>query len=227
MRAREALTVSILAVIALTVGCGGGSPSDVATVVPHHVSAVKGCKVVTAPTTKPVQVPLPSQPVQRGEKLTATVNTSCGSFTIALDTTDSPKTSAEFADLARRGVFDGTDFHRVVEDFVIQGGNEQLTGPNGRSFTTVEPPPQNISYRRGDVAMAKGDTDPIGAGSGDFFVVTAPSDASLHPDYALIGKVASGMSTVERIASLADPALAATGGGQPLQPVVIDSVTVH
>jgi peptidyl-prolyl cis-trans isomerase B (cyclophilin B) len=226
MRAREALTASVLAATALAAGCGGGSSPNVATVVPHHVSVVKGCKVVAAPTPAPVQVGPPSRPVKPGEKLTATVKTSCGSFTIALDTTGSPKTSAEFADLARRGIYDGTDFHRVVKDFVIQGGNALLTGPNGRGFTTVEPPPQNISYRRGDVAMAKGGSDPIGAGSGEFFVVTAPADASLQPDFALIGKVASGMSTVERIASLADPALGLTGG-QPLQPVLIDSVTVH
>jgi cyclophilin family peptidyl-prolyl cis-trans isomerase len=173
-----------------------------------------------------VEVKVPKPTVKPGDNVTATVSTSCGDFTIDLDTQDSPKTVSEFVYLAKQGVFDGTDFHRVVTDFVIQGGNEALNGPGGRHFTTVEPPPQNKSYRRGDVAMAKGDTDPIGAGSGDFFVVTAPSDAALQPDYALLGKVASGMSTVERIGKLADPALG-DAGGTPVQPVLIDSVAIH
>jgi peptidyl-prolyl cis-trans isomerase B (cyclophilin B) len=226
MSARIASFASVAAASMLVAACGGGGSSNVATVVPNHVSAAKGCKVVPAPAQKTVQVNLPKQTVKRGQKLAATVATSCGDFTIALDTADSPKTVNTFVYLAKRGIFDGTDFHRVVPGFVIQGGTEELTGPGGRSFTTVEPPPQNISYRRGDVAMAKGGSDPIGAGSGDFFVVTAPSDASLQPQFALLGKVSSGMSTVERIASLADPSLGAAGG-EPIQPVVIDSVTVR
>lgn len=212
---------------ALLASCGGGSQSSVPTVTPNHVSATKGCDAVPAPAPKPPQqVALAKQTVKRGQKLSATVATSCGSFTIALDTTDSPKTVNEFVDLAKRGIFDGTDFHRVVPDFLIQGGDPQLRGPGGRDYTTVEPPPQNHSYRRGDVAMAKAGADPIGAGSGEFFVVTAPAQASLQPDYALLGRVTSGQATVTRIASLADPSLGATGG-LPVQPVLIDSVKVR
>jgi cyclophilin family peptidyl-prolyl cis-trans isomerase len=226
MFARWTLPASLVAAGLLLSACGGGSSTNVATVVPNHVSGVKGCKAVPAPAPKSAQEGLPKQTVKPGQKLTATVATSCGDFSIDLDTQDSPKTVNTFVDLAKRGIFDDTDFHRVVPDFVIQGGLANLTGPGGRGFTTVEPPPQNTSYRRGIVAMAKGNSDPIGAGSGEFFVVTAPADAGLPPQYAVLGKVASGMSTVERIASLADPALG-DAGGEPIQPVVIDSVTVH
>jgi len=225
MSARIATLALLVAASMLVASCGGGSAS-VPTVVPNHVTAAKGCKIVPAPMPKSVQVSLPKQTVKRGQKLTATVATSCGGFTINLDTADSPKTVNMFVDLAKRGVFDDTDFHRVVRGFVIQGGTAGLRGPGGRGFTTVEPPPRNISYRRGDVAMARGGGDPIGAGSGEFFVVTAPSDAGLQPQYALLGKVGAGMSTVARIASLADPSLG-SAGGEPVQPVVIDSITVR
>jgi peptidyl-prolyl cis-trans isomerase B (cyclophilin B) len=227
MRLRS-LPIAALAVAAATIpiaGCGGSS-STVATVTPNHVSEVKGCKAVTAPTPEPATEGKPAPLVKKGQKATATVKTSCGSFDIALDTTNAPVTANAFANLAKDGVYDGTDFHRVVKDFVIQGGNEHVTGPKNASFTAVEAPPQDFVYKRGDVAMSKAQLDPIGASTGDFFVVTAPAQAALQPDYAVIGKVSSGMATVNRIASLADPSLG-KAGGQPIQPVLIDSVTIH
>ena len=208
-------------------GCGGGgSSSSVATITPNHVSQVKGCAAVSAANPKPATEGAPKPLVKKGEKATATVKTSCGSFDIALDTTQAPVTANAFANLAKDGVFDGTDFHRVVPDFVIQGGNQQLRGPKGQSYTAVEAPPKNLVYKRGVVAMAKSQVDPIGASTGEFFVVTAPAQTPLPPQYALIGTVSSGMDTVARIAKLADPSLG-SAGGEPLQPVLIDSVTVH
>jgi peptidyl-prolyl cis-trans isomerase B (cyclophilin B) len=226
MPARATTCAALLAAGAFLAACGGGGSSSVATVVPEHHSSVPGCKLESLPSPKPVEAQVPKPTVKPGQKLTATVSTSCGDFTIDLDTQDSPKTVSEFIYLAKQRDLDNTSFGRVVPDYVIQGGNAQLTGPKGRSFTSVEPPPSNISYRRGDVAMAKGGSDPIGAGSGEFFVVTAPSDAGLPDQYALLGKVSSGMDTVTRISKLADPSLGA-GGGTPLQPVVLHSVTIH
>ncbi len=221
------MTVLVLAFGVLAAGCGGGgSSSSVATITPNHVSQVKGCEAVSAPTPTPATAGKPKPLIKKGQKATATVKTSCGSFDIALDTTRAPVTANAFANLAKDGAFDGTDFHRVVTDFVIQGGNQQLTGPKGQSYTAVEAPPKNLVYRRGVVAMAKSQVDPIGASTGEFFVVTAPAQAPLPPQYGLIGKVSSGMDTVQRIAKLADPSLGAQGG-EPVQPVLIDSVTVR
>jgi peptidyl-prolyl cis-trans isomerase B (cyclophilin B) len=213
------------AALLLVAGCGGGS-STVPTVTPTHVSEAKGCEVVSAPSPTPATEGKPKPVLKKGQKATATVKTSCGSFDIALDTTENLTTANAFANLAQDGVYDGTDFNRVVKDFVIQGGNQQVTGPDNASFTAVEAPPQNFVYKRGVVAMARAQLDPIGASTGQFFVVTAPAQASLQPQYAVIGKVSSGMSTVNRIASLVDPSLG-TNGGAPLQTVLIDSVTVH
>jgi cyclophilin family peptidyl-prolyl cis-trans isomerase len=150
---------------------------------------------------------------------TATVETSCGSFTIALDVTRAPKTSSSFAYLARQGVYDDTPFHRIVPGFVIQGGDPTGTGSGGPGYFVDEPPPRNLSYTQGIVAMAKTSAEPPGRSGSQFFVVTVP-DAGLTPDYALVGRVSGGFDVVQRIEQLGAPS------GTPRAPVVIRRVTV-
>ena len=85
---------------------------------------------------------------------------------------------------------------------MIQGGDPAGNGTGGPGYTVVEPPPQNTQYVRGDVAMAKTQTDPSGASGSQFFIVTAANatqSAGLTPDYALLGKVVSGLSVVNAI----------------------------
>jgi peptidyl-prolyl cis-trans isomerase B (cyclophilin B) len=217
-----------LAIAALLAGCGGSSGSTTDTASPSSSGGgpPAGCKAVAKPKPKQVKLDRPPQTVKRGERLSAAVSTSCGSFEIALDTRDSPKTVNSFAYLAKRGFYDGLDFHRVVPHFVIQGGDPLGNGQGGPGYTIVERPPANTTYRRGVVAMAKSQFQPPGASGSQFFVVTAPADAGLPPDYAVLGKVTRGMGAVMRIASLADPRLGARGG-EPRTPVVIDRVMVH
>jgi cyclophilin family peptidyl-prolyl cis-trans isomerase len=133
------------------------------------------------------------------------VTTNCGAFAFTLDVKDSPKTSASFYSLVRRGFFDGLTFHRVATGFVIQGGDPTGTGGGGPGYTVVEPPPKGVQYVAGDVAMAKTQTQPSGASGSQFFIVTAANatqSAGLTPDYALVGKVVSGMNVVQRIGAL-------------------------
>ena len=164
-----------------------------------------------------------AEPVlERGEEATATVETSCGSFEIALDTESSPKTANSFAFLAEQGFYDGTTFHRIAPGFVIQGGDPNGDGTGGPGYSVVEAPPQDTVYSRGLVAMAKTGNEPSGTSGSQFFVVTAPADAGLPPDYAVLGQVSSGEAVVDVIAELGDPATE-----QPLQVVTIDSVTVE
>jgi cyclophilin family peptidyl-prolyl cis-trans isomerase len=228
MHLRLLAAASLAAGALVAAGCGGGSSSTVATVVPNHVTTTSAgsCKDVPAPEPKKVHLKAPPQTVKRGEKLSATIATSCGDFTIALDTQDQPKTVNSFVYMAKQGLYDNTDFMRVVPDYLIQGGDPALNGTGGPGYTVVEPPPPNTSYRTGTVAMGKTAIEPHGASGSQFFVVTAPADAGLPPYFAVLGKLSSGMSTIDRITALADPSLGATGG-EPLQPVVIDSVKIH
>ena len=227
MRIRFPLAATLATAIVVA-GCGGGGSSSSSTgSTSSSGKSSTGCKQVAKPKPKHVKLKRPPlNAVKPGQKLTADVATSCGSFQIALDTTGSPKTVSSFDYLAKKGVYNGLDFHRVVRGFIVQGGDPLGTGLGGPGYTVVEPPPKNTTYRRGVVAMAKTAVQPPGTSGSQFFVVTAPADAGLPPVYAVLGKVVSGMDAVERIAHLADPALGPQGG-EPRQTVVIDKITVH
>jgi peptidyl-prolyl cis-trans isomerase B (cyclophilin B) len=211
------------AAIALALGLGacGGDDGDDAT----EASSDVGCEQVEAPTPKGVKLDPPKRRVDRGAKLTASVETNCGTFEIALDAKRSPKTVSSFVHMAREGLYDGTTFHRVVPDFLIQGGDPAGTGMGGPGYSVTERPPVDTVYARGTVAMAKTQLEPPGTSGSQFFVVTAPADAGLPPDYAVLGEVSSGEDVVERIAALADPNLCANGG-PPSEPVVIERVAI-
>ncbi len=219
--------IAILASLALA-GCGSSDSSSqsASTTTTATTGSSSGCAPASKPKPRKVSLKAPPMSIKRGEKLTATVETSCGRFDIALDTAQQPKTVNSFVYLAKRGFYDGLAFQRVVPGFVVQGGDPLGNGKGGPGYTVVEAPPANAVYRRSVVAMAKTALEPPGASGSQFFVVTAPADAGLPPDYAILGRVTSGMTAVERIARLADPKLGPVGG-EPTEPVVIRKITVH
>src|SRR5436190_15521344 len=136
----------LLAVLAIPLaGCGGSSTETTSSTSGPSAAAglPTGCRAVRQANPKQVKLKRPPQTVERGERLTATVATSCGSFEVALDTADSPKTVNSFVYLAKRGFYDGLDFHRVVPHFVIQGGDPLGNGQGGPGYTIVERPPSN------------------------------------------------------------------------------------
>jgi peptidyl-prolyl cis-trans isomerase B (cyclophilin B) len=150
----------------------------------------------------------------------AVVRTSEGAFTIRLDAADSPHTVASFERLARKGFYDGLVFHRIVPGFVIQGGDPNGDGTGGPGYTTVDPPPDGTRYVEGVVAMAKRADEPAGTAGSQFFVVTG-ADIGLPPDYAVLGKVVSGMATVRKIGTLGDPQTE-----QPTRKVTIETISI-
>lgn len=207
--------VAIGVVAAILISRSGGDGSDSST-----TASAEGCKQVGAPPAKHVKLQAPKQTVQPGEKLTAVVQTSCGTFDIALDTQRAPKTTNSFAYLAEEGFYDDLTFHRIVPEFVIQGGDPLGTGLGGPGYKVVEKPPANLSYTKGVVAMAKSSAEPPGSSGSQFFVITG-ADAGLPAEYALVGKVSSGMDVVSRIGKL--------GGAseKPKQTVLIEKMTIE
>jgi peptidyl-prolyl cis-trans isomerase B (cyclophilin B) len=165
-------------------------------------AGASGCKQVEAPQPKKISFSAPKQALAKGEKATAVVQTSCGTFEIALDTTRAPKTTNSFAFLADEGFYDELTFHRVAPEFVIQGGDPLGTGTGGPGYSVDEKPPANLAYTKGIVAMAKSSAEPPGRSGSQFFVVLS-ADAGLPPEYALVGKVDKGFDVVEQIASSA------------------------
>jgi peptidyl-prolyl cis-trans isomerase B (cyclophilin B) len=197
----------------LAAGCGGTA----ATAAPSLAS----CRnLASPPPRKAVDLKPPKTRLDSTRRWVATVTTNCGTFSFVLDVKHAPRTSASFATLAARGYFDGTIFHRIVPGFVIQGGDPTQTGSGGPGYVTIDPPPRTTRYVRGVVAMAKTATDPAGASGSQFFVVTS-ADAGLPPDYAVLGRVVSGLAVVEKIGKLGNPATE-----KPTQPIVISRLRV-
>jgi peptidyl-prolyl cis-trans isomerase B (cyclophilin B) len=168
----------------------------------------------------------PAITITKTQPLYAHVTTTAGDFVIQLLPAKALHTVNNFVFLADHKFYNCVIFHRVVKDFVIQGGDPTGTGAGGPGYTVVEAPPPGTQYVRGDVAMAKTQTQPSGASGSQFFIVTAANatqSAGLTPDYALLGKVVVGQDVVDAIGSLpTNP----PGDGMPSPAVVMSSVTV-
>jgi cyclophilin family peptidyl-prolyl cis-trans isomerase len=164
----------------------------------------------------------PTQLLDSSKTYVITMETNCGTFAFTLDPKESPNASASFVSLTDAGYFNKTIFHRIVPGFVIQGGDPTATGTGGPGYTTVDKPPATAAYTLGVVAMAKTTAQPAGAAGSQFFVVTV-ANAGLPADYAIIGKVTSGLDVVQRIGKLGTPN---SETGAPTEVVEIEKATV-
>jgi peptidyl-prolyl cis-trans isomerase B (cyclophilin B) len=230
------LTVLLAGLLLAVAGCGGddeqdatasatatatSTPEPAATATPEDTGGEQGsgCEKVARPKPKDVKLAKPKQRLDAAKTYVATVKTNCGEFEITLDAKRAPKTGGSFEFLAEKGFYDGLGFHRIVPDFVIQGGDPKGDGSGGPGYAIVEPPPEDLAYVKGVVAMAKTALEDPGTSGSQFFVVTG--DAQLPPEYALLGKVTEGQDVVDRIG------VAPVGPDeQPVEPIVIQSVTV-
>ena len=176
----------------------------------------EACAQVDRPSPKQDSFEKPAE--QLSGPASAIVTTNCGEFTIKLDTERAPKTTSSFAGLVEQGLYDDTLIHRIEPGFVVQGGDPNGDGTGGPGYFVDEPPPQDLTYTKATVAMAKTEAEPPGRSGSQFFVVTAPADAGLPPDYALLGRVTEGYETIEAIEGLA---------GSPSVPAVIETITLQ
>jgi peptidyl-prolyl cis-trans isomerase B (cyclophilin B) len=184
-------------------------------------AAPAGCEQVEAPEPKEEGgQSKPKDELDPARTYTATVRTNCGTFEFELDVEAAPKATASVVFLAEEKFYDGTVFHRIVPDFVIQGGDPTGTGTGGPGYKTRDKPASDTRYTKGVVAMAKGGTEPAGTAGSQFFVVTGPGGAQLTPDYAVIGEITKGQKVVDRIGALGGP------DEQPTATVVIEKLTV-
>ena len=205
--------VAAIVVGAILIGRSSGDDGDA-------TSGAEGCKQVPEPKPKQASFAKPKQTVKKGEEVSARIETSCGDFTIALDSQRAPKTVNSFVFLSEEGFYDGLSFHRIVPGFVIQGGDPLGNGTGGPGYSVDEKPPANLAYTKGIVAMAKSSAEPPGRSGSQFYVVIG-ADAGLPPEYALVGKVSEGMDVVERIGKLGTPTQ------KPKQTVLIEKVTIE
>lgn len=214
MRRTRALLALALGTVLALAGCGGGDAA------PSTTDA-------SGNDCTPVQAPAPSQRKAKPPKADAPTvkgvvfETNCGSFTVGFDPR-APKTDASIQSLVEQGFYDGLTIHRAVGGFLIQGGDPAGDGTGGPGYTVDEPPPRDLAYRKGTVAMAKTQNQPTGRSGSQFFVAVAP-DLGLTPDFALVGEVTSGFDVVQAISELAPDG----ADGPPTMPVVIEKATLE
>ena len=216
--------IALLAALAALAGCGGKNKSaPEATAVATEQSAA-GCQVVdtTGMNARTTTLPKPHETLDAAKTYVAKLETNCGSFEITLDAKRAPVTGGSFKYLADHKFYDETLIHRIVPQFVFQGGDPQGTGEGGPGYSVVEKPPSTLKYETGVVAMAKTAQEAPGTSGSQFFVVTGDDALTLEPDYALLGKVTGGADVVQRIgAILTDPRT-----DRPDEPVLVKSVRV-
>ena len=145
----------------------------------------------------------------------ATLHTNHGAIEIELFDDDAPKTVENFAKLARDGFYDGTTFHRVIPDFMIQGGDPTGTGMGGPGYT-FEDEFNDQKVARGALAMANAGPNTNGS---QFFVVTAEATPWLDGKHTVFGRVTTGMNVVDEISKVDTD-----GNDKPREAVVIERV---
>ena len=160
----------------------------------------------------------PEMVIDPSKRYTAQMETSMGSLTISLDPVAAPKTVNNFVFLAREGYYDGVIFHRIIQGFVIQGGDPTGTGRGGPGYRFEDELPAPGRYEIGSLAMANAGPNTNGS---QFFIISGPSGAGLPPQYSLFGKVVKGLEVVDQMEKVK------TGpGDKPVDDVVIQSVTI-
>ncbi len=160
----------------------------------------------------------PEMTIDAGKTYTATLETSEGTIELELFAADSPRTVNNFVSLAQDGFYDGVVFHRIIEGFMIQGGDPTGTGRGGPGYQFEDELDlaEERGYPRGTLAMANSGPDTNGS---QFFIVHR--DAPLPPNYSVFGEVTDGLDVVDAIAKVdTDP------NDRPFDPVMIRSVAI-
>jgi peptidyl-prolyl cis-trans isomerase B (cyclophilin B) len=148
----------------------------------------------------------------------ATLHTSAGPITVRFFDDDAPKTVANFRKLAGDGFYDGLIFHRVIKDFMIQGGDPEGTGTGGPGYT-FEDEINDHKVARGALAMANAGPNTNGS---QFFIVTVDAAPWLDGKHTVFGEVTEGMKAVDAIEGTATGA-----GDRPTEQQVIERVELR
>src|SRR5262245_24146994 len=147
-----------------------------------------------------------------------TLHTTMGSIDVELFDDDAPKTVGNFTKLAGDGFYDGLVFHRVIPDFMVQGGDPTGTGAGGPGYT-FEDEPNEHKVERGVLAMANRGPDTNGS---QFFIVTADACPWLDGKHTVFGRVTSGMDVVDAISMVETDS-----SDRPREPITIQRVELE
>ena len=194
------------------------STGDTTTTTVNPALAAIKCNDTKPPDNpnRPTFTSPPPMTIDAAKKYTATIETSCGKITVDLDAKAAPKTVNNFVFLADKKFYDGLTWHRVVKDFVIQGGDPQGTGSGGPGYKFEDELPQD-GYKLGSLAMANSGP---GTNGSQFFIVTGQEGTQLQNNYSRFGLVTGGLDVAQKLESFADPQQ------KPTRPLYILSITI-
>src|SRR5690349_10727938 len=148
----------------------------------------------------------------------ATLKTNAGEIVVELFDDDAPETVANFRKLAEDGFYDGLVFHRVIPDFMIQGGCPEGTGRGGPGYTFEDEINQH-KVVRGALAMANAGPNTNGS---QFFIVTTEAAPWLDGKHTVFGEVRDGMDVVNRIGTTQTD-----GRDRPVEPIGIETIELE
>ncbi len=192
---RTILAFVVLAPLVLVASCaGGGEPSS-----PKPTSTPEGGTSPTpAPTSKPTPKTYSKAPpmtIDPNKQYTATVETSRGKVVLELFAKDVPRTVNNFLFLAREGFYDGTRFHRVIDDFIVQGGDPTGTGSGGPGYAFADEFTQH-KHIVGTLSMANAGANTNGS---QFFIITTNPQPHLDGKHSVFGQLIEGMDVLRQI----------------------------
>lgn len=159
----------------------------------------------------------------------ALIKTSMGNIKVELDGKNAPVAAGNFLKLAQDGFYDGTKFHRVIPNFMIQGGDplskdnaqKDKWGTGGPGYKFPDELKGDEKYTQGTLAMANSGPDTNGS---QFFIVTADPSYALQPNYTVFGEVVSGMDIALEIEKVKTTGSSGSPADQPIEDVVIKNI---
>lgn len=202
-----------------TVPGATGAGTTIATVPPGPpITGDTPCPAADGSSVRTIEfAKAPPMCIDAAKTYTAKLATTKGDFTIALDAAKAPKTVNNFVVLSRYHYYDGLTFHRVIPDFVVQGGDPLGSGNGGPGYKFEDELPAAASdYQPGVVAMANSGPNTNGS---QFYIVLAPD--RLAAKYSILGTVTEGFDTTVKALATGDSA-----GEPPVVPAVINSITI-
>lgn len=163
---------------------------------------------------------MPEMIIDQNKAYTAVMHTTAGDITLELNAKATPITVNNFVWLAKKGFYDGVIFHRIIKDFMIQGGDPTGTGAGDPGYK-FDDEPFTGEYSRGTIAMANAGPNTNGS---QFFIMHA--DYPLPPNYVIFGKTTKGIEVVDKIAA-AQTTMGGDGAmSKPVNPVKITSIEI-
>lgn len=186
------------------------------------------CGAEAPPPEEVRSFPAPEEQTDITEQstVTATIVTSCGEIVVELDPSRSPETVNSFVFLAREGFYEGQVLHRIIDDFVIRGGDPEATGLGGPGYALADEfPEEGFVYEEGVVAMDNRGARTTGS---EFFIVIGEAGVHLTNTFNVLGRVIGGEDTLQRITDIETTTAPGTvERSLPVETVYIESIDIE